>query len=399
MSVVQAGWPSRIVRALGQVVVSSAGAVVVPWAVGTEVPRPGSVGEVVGGGVFGWPGPGGAMRRPGASTRSRRPFAWWDVFDSEMTSQRSPASGFRRARVGHWRRWFATIVGVGGVIVVIVFGLAWRASGEIMDPPQAHYAWTLASYPALAAVAEPLTIRSSTGVTILGRLFPGRSDATIVLSHGFAGNQDEMLPVASALHAAGFTVVTYNERGRDGSGGSITMGPFEARDLRSVIDAVVRHRHVNPDEIGAFGFSLGADITILEAAGDPRVKAVVVDGSAPYLTAYAHERLTDIFLHPTARWTPLSSWLLELRTGVDLADNRPSAVVARISPRPILFIQSLADTEVLPWETIDTYRHARAPRQLWLVKGEQHEATVAPGGAATSARVSTFFAQALLHHR
>ena len=283
--------------------------------------------------------------------------------------------------------------------VAIILGQAWRASSDIMYPAAPHYAWNLTNYPALAQVVEPLTVHSSTGVTLVGRFFPGRYDATIVLSHGYGGDEDEMLPVANTLHAAGFTVVTYNERGRDGSGGATTMGPVEARDLRSVIDTVVRHAHVDPNDLGAFGFSLGSDITILEAAGDPRVRAVAVDGSAPYLTAYARERLSDILLDPTAEWTPLSSLLLELRTGADLAQNRAAAVVARISPRPILFLQGLADTEVKPWETIDTFKHARPPRELWLVKDEGHEATVAPGGAATSQRVAAFFARALLPRR
>jgi pimeloyl-ACP methyl ester carboxylesterase len=284
-----------------------------------------------------------------------------------------------------------------GVAVAIIFAQAWRASSHIMFPSAPHYAWNLADYPALASVVEPLTVRSSTGVTLVGRFFPGRSGATIVLSHGYGGDEDEMLPVANTLHAAGFTVVTYNERGRDGSGGSTSMGPLEATDLRSVIDAVVRHPHVNPNEVGAFGFSLGSDITILEAAGDRRVKAVAVDGSAPYLTAYRDASLSDIVLDPTTTWTPLSAWLLELRTGANLADNRAAAVVRRISPRPILFIQGLADTAVKPWETIDTFHHASKPRELWLVSHEGHDATVAPGGAATSTRVAAFFARALLH--
>jgi pimeloyl-ACP methyl ester carboxylesterase len=285
------------------------------------------------------------------------------------------------------------------VVLAVLFGLAWRASSEIMYPGPAHYRWDLADYPGLAAVAEPLTVHSSTGVTLTGRFFPGRDGATIVLSHGYGANEDEMLPVANALHAAGFTVVTYNERGRDGSGGSVTMGPLETRDLRSVIDALVHHPHVNPDEIGTFGFSLGSDITILEAAADRRVRAVAVDGSAPYLLAYARARFSTLILHPRALWTPLSVWLLEWRTGVELAQNHAAAVVARISPRPILFIQSLADTAIKPWETIDTFHHARPPRELWLVKGEQHEATVAPGGAATSPRLAAFFAAALLRAR
>jgi pimeloyl-ACP methyl ester carboxylesterase len=143
------------------------------------------------------------------------------------------------------RRLLAIAAATVGAVVAILFGLAWRASSDIMYPARPHYAWNLADYPALAAVLEPLRVRSSTGVTLLGRFFPGRYDATIVLSHGYGGDQDEMLPVANTLHATGFTVVTYNERGRDGSGGTATKGPLEAKDLRSVIDTVARHAHVN----------------------------------------------------------------------------------------------------------------------------------------------------------
>jgi fermentation-respiration switch protein FrsA (DUF1100 family) len=290
------------------------------------------------------------------------------------------------------------VIGVGVILglCVILVGLAWRASNELMSGPPAHYSWSLASYPALESVSEPFTVHSRTGVTLVARFFPGRSDATVILSHGYGGDQDEMLPVASTLHAAGLTVVTYDERGRGGSGGQGTWGALETSDLRSVVDAVIAHRHVDPNEIGEFGFSIGADISILEAARDPRVKAVVADASWPSLSGYMKSSLSDVILHPTAPYSPLALKLLELRTGANLGQVRPGAVIAKISPRPILLIQGLADTDVTPRDGVINFDYARAPKQLWLVKGEGHDATVAPGGAGTSARVARFFAHALL---
>lgn len=304
-----------------------------------------------------------------------------------------------------WRRIRASrgrlrILATGLVLLLAVCaGLlvpAWRASTALMYSPPAHYAWTLADYPALARVSETLTVPSATGATLVGRFFPGRYRATIVLSHGYGGDQDEVLPVASMLHAAGFTVVTYNERGRGGSTGQGTWGALETQDLRSVIDAVVRHPHVDPNVVAEFGFSIGADISILEAASDHRVKAVVADASWPTLTGYMKPRLSDIVLHPTRMYSPLALKLLELRTGADLNQVRPVGVIARISPRPILLIQGLADTDVVPHSGRVNYAHARPPRELWLVTGEGHEGTVAPGGAGASPRVATFFAHALL---
>jgi dipeptidyl aminopeptidase/acylaminoacyl peptidase len=258
------------------------------------------------------------------------------------------------------------------------------------------YAWNLADYPALAKSVEPFNVRSSTGVTLVGRFFRGRDDATIVLSHGYGGDEDEVLPVANALHRAGFTVVTYNERSRGGSGGEGTWGVLETVDLRSVITAVIRHPHVNPNEIGEFGFSIGADISIMEAADDKRVKAVVAAGSWPTLAGYMKSRLSDILLHPRSPYSPLALWLMELRTGVNLNTVRPVDDIARISPRPIFLIQGLADTDVNPHSAIVNYDRARAPRSLWMVKGEGHEQLVSPGGAASSPRVARFFERALL---
>src|ERR1700691_1683382 len=129
----------------------------------------------------------------------------------------SRPSGARR-----WRRLLAIVAGVFLTVSLALVGLACRASTHLMEDPPSHYPWRLADYPELARVTQPLTIHSSTGATLVGRFFRGRYGATIVLSHGYGGDQDEMLPVANTLHAAGFNVVTYNERGRQGSTGTGT---------------------------------------------------------------------------------------------------------------------------------------------------------------------------------
>lgn len=306
----------------------------------------------------------------------------------------NPPASESRARRPRWRLRIL-IAGIAVVLglCAIVGVLAWRDSNGLMSWPPAHYAWNLNDYPALAKVSQPFAVHSRTGVTLVGRFFRGRTGATVVLSHGYGGDQDEMLPVAQTLHAAGFTVVTYNERGRAGSGGQGTWGALETQDLRSVIDAVVRHPYVDRNRIAEFGFSIGADISILEAAADPRVKAVVADGSWPSLTGYLKSRLNDDITHPTA-W--LSFRFLELRTGADLGAVNPAAVIARISPRPILLMDGLADTDVTPAGSRANFASARSPRTLWLAPGEGHEDTVRPGGAATTPRLAAFFAHALL---
>ena len=277
---------------------------------------------------------------------------------------------------------------------------AWRGSNWAMYLPQVTYAWDLQSYPALARVATPIVVHSSTGATLTGRFFRGRLGATIILSHGCAGNQDEMLPVANMLHAAGFNVVTYNERGRGTSTGQITLGALETKDLRSVVDVVSRHAYVDPNRIGALGFSMGAGFTILEAAADPRVKAVVDVAGWAVAEHWLDPKLSDLWKRPTTMYSPLSLLLVQLRTGINISSLRPQDVIAKLSPRPVFIIQGLDDKNVSPNESRANYAHARGPKTLWLVKGANHYGMVGPTGAVTtSPRVAEFFAHALLGAR
>lgn len=306
--------------------------------------------------------------------------------------QRLPAD--RRPR--RLRRALMISAGILIGCLLILLALAWRASNSDMYFPKAHYPWSLADYPALARSSEPLTVHSQTGVRLTGRFFPGRSTSTVVLSGGYGGNQNEMLPVADSLHAAGFTVVTYDERGTGGSGGTGTWGALEERDLRSVIDTVAHHRGVATHDIGLFGFSIGGDISIIEAASDHRIRAVVAVGSWPSVQSYMKSSLIDVITRPTWMYTPLALELLQLRTGADLSTVRPGAFIAKISPRPIMLLDGLDDTDVTPRGTIANFRLARSPKTMWLVPGETHEGIVFPHGAATTGRVRAFFAKALL---
>jgi pimeloyl-ACP methyl ester carboxylesterase len=315
--------------------------------------------------------------------------------------QREPVTQ-RPPRVRRRRR---ALLIAAAALLIIVAGLAavsWWWSGRLLFDGPYQSPWSLNEYPQLKKVMKPLTVHSSTGVRLVGRLFPGRYRATIVLSHGYGGDQDDMLPAASSLHTAGFTVVTYNERGRGGSGGHGTWGALETNDLHSVIDTVVRLPQVNPNEIGELGQSIGADISIMEAAPDKRIKAVVAISSWPSLQYYWHWGLGDWFSqpnyfisHPKDLLRPFVIGMLELRIGTNLSGVRPVDYIGAISPRPIFLIQGTKDTDVAPQSAIVNYDHARAPRELWMVKGQGHYDIMSPGGAGTSERVVRFFLNAL----
>ena len=229
---------------------------------------------------------------------------------------------------------------------------------------------------------------SRSGLTLAGRFFRGRGRAAVVLSHGYGANQDELLPVVSALHAAGLGAFTYDMRGTGRTGGEVTFGTLEQQDLRSAVDHVAGRDDVDPGRIGAFGFSLGASVTLMAAADDRRIRAVVADSAWSDVDHWLTPRLDDAVLHPNDPFSPLSLRLVELRTPTRLGELHPHRDVRRISPRPILFLHGQADEAVPAKDSEINHAAAREPKELWVIPGARHGDSMRPGGAASSRRTT-----------
>ena len=290
------------------------------------------------------------------------------------------------------------MIAVPIVVVVLVlaaiFGLGWDASGKAIHPGAGDYAWELAEYPRL--VAEDVALESRTGASLSGRFFEGRTQAAIVLVHGYGGNQDEMLPIADELHEAGFSVFTYDQRGCGRSSGEVTFGGREQDDLLSVVDYLASRPDVDREQIGAFGFSMGGSTTLLAAARDPRIKAVAADSAWSDVRRWLRPSVAAVVTHPRDRFNALSLKIAEIRTGIDLDDLRPVDVVDRLSPRPLLLIHGAADDVVVPSESERNYAAANEPKELVLVPEAGHGDTIAPGQASMHAEVREFFERALV---
>jgi uncharacterized protein len=289
----------------------------------------------------------------------------------------------------------AVLAAVVLVLLVLgaVFGLAWKASGDAMHPGTAAFEWSLADYPSLKP--EEVTVRSRTGASLAGRFFPGREQATIVLTHGYGGNQDELLPTANALHEGGFSVFTYDLRGCGRSTGEVTFGAKERDDLRSVLDYLSTRDDVDRDRIGALGFSMGAATTIMVAGHDSRIKAVVDDSGWSDVHHWLRPSWRDAFLSPRNRFNALSLKLAERRADIDLDDLKPVRDVPLLAPRPLLIIHGTADGSVPIGDADELYAAAGQPKELWKLEEGVHSETVRPGGPTSSQRVVEFFRNAL----
>jgi ABC-2 type transport system ATP-binding protein len=122
-------------------------------------------------------------------------------------------------------------------------------------------------------------------VTIDATFYPsatkGRSPA-VLLAHGFGGDKDDSRTAARELAADGYAVLTWSARGFGKSTGEIALDSpdYEVKDTRQLIDWLAKRPDVLLDKagdprVGMTGPSYGGAISLLTAAYDQRVDAIV----------------------------------------------------------------------------------------------------------------------------
>jgi pimeloyl-ACP methyl ester carboxylesterase len=201
-----------------------------------------------------------------------------------------------------------------------------------------------------------------------------------------------MLPEARALVKSGYGVLLFDLRGHGESGGDgTTLGTLEQHDFESAIDFVTTRPEINPDRIGAVGFSIGAMLVAQVASRDPRVRAVVLEG--------AYTSLEEMIRHEENRWGAWGEWVaattLRLE-GVDSDTLRPAAVICRIAPRPVLIINGSADEDNPLAVARSLFSAACKPKELWVIPNAPHTGYAAAAGPALGEKLVDFFDTNLL---
>jgi ABC-2 type transport system ATP-binding protein len=104
----------------------------------------------------------------------------------------------------------------------------------------------------------------------------------VLLAHGFGGSKVDLATDARDLAAAGYVALTWTARGFGRSGGDIHLDNprFEVADAQRLIDLLATRPEVLLDgagdpRVGVAGGSYGGALSLLLAAADPRVDAIV----------------------------------------------------------------------------------------------------------------------------
>ncbi len=197
----------------------------------------------------------------------------------------------------------------------------------------------------------------------------------VILAHGFFNAKDAYLfcEIAKAL-AVHYDVVAFDFRGHGKSSGLFTWTSKECADLQAVVTYV---KSCGYDSIGLIGFSLGAAISLIEAAQNPDIKTVIAV-SAPY----------DFWKIDYHFWRPGMLDDLKLNLGYKAkgkgvrpshpwgAKVAPIDIVERLSPKPVLFIHGQEDWLINPRHSRELYNKAKEPKKLVILEGVGHAETM-----------------------
>ena len=288
------------------------------------------------------------------------------------------------------RYWGVSALGCISGVAILVGIIGWVGSERAIHPQPKHYVQSLADYPDLRPESIGFTSRNHT--RIAGSFFPGTRPTTLVLSHGYGEDREQMLPYVEFLHRAGFTVLTYDMRSRGKSGGdAVTLGALETSDLISAIDYLTARDDVDHGRIGAMGVSLGAAATILAAAEDRRIKAVVDDSGFSDARSVIGSSFEHFIGLPAFPFASITVAIAEWRTGVNLNRVRPVDVVGRIGPRPLFIIHCKGDTVVPPDQIERVFESANQPKEIWWVPTGGHIDGYKVARVEYERRVSEFF--------
>ncbi|HLQ60437.1 MAG TPA: alpha/beta hydrolase [Candidatus Acidoferrales bacterium] len=289
------------------------------------------------------------------------------------------------------------VLGLAGIVLLASYlavgALVYRRA---FSPPRPYFLDDFTFTPwEFQADCEEVDLVAADGVSFGAWFFrqPG-SPQTIVVSGGHKGQRQNLLGIAVALWRKGFNVLVYSYRGMPGSERApITMGIKEVLELQAVI-AFARTR-IKGARIGLLGFSMGAVVSLLGAAGEPGLEALVLDSPFSDLRLLLRERFRRTTLLPGAPFVWLAGLLLRWRAGCSLADCSPRQVLSALEPRPLFFIHGGADELTPLHHSRALYDAYRGPREIWVVQGAPHSGAYFADRALYVERVAGFFARHL----
>jgi predicted acyl esterase len=234
----------------------------------------------------------------------------------------------------------------------------------------------------------------------------GKGPAPLVVMPGSWGGAAAMYHVLGMRFAqSGYQVVAYAQRGWGGSTGDADFGGAKTQqDATAVIDWALAHTRADAQHIGMLGASYGAGISLLTAAHDKRVRAVVALSTWTDVAAAFDQNGTpntsalQVLIGPS-RQGHFDATVLSLRKTLVTAPADMGAALRKISPdrSPMTYVDDLnknqpaimlangfEDSIFNPAQLLPFYDKLTTPKRLELAPGDHGgpELAAFTGGAS-----------------
>lgn len=252
------------------------------------------------------------------------------------------------------------------LLAVLFAALGVWGAGAILSLPAAR---KIENLPGGFAV-EPVAFASQSGATLRGWFIPGQPGAGIViLMHGYRGDRSQMAGRVPFLVQAEYGVLLFDFQAHGESvGKQITLGYLESLDAQAAV-AFIKERYP-AEKVGVVGLSLGGAAAVLATPPLP-IDALILEMVYPDIHRATANRLARYMGNWARPFTPLLTWQLKPRLGIDENALRPIARVS-VLPVPKLFIAGEKDRHTPLSESAELFAAAQAPKEFWVVPGAPH---------------------------
>jgi fermentation-respiration switch protein FrsA (DUF1100 family) len=289
----------------------------------------------------------------------------------------------------NWRYWlnillFIVVIFFLGFAVLVVT-LSYKQSQSYLHP--ARHKATGETLKAKNIPYRDVEFTAGDGLKLSAWYTPPQNGAVILVAHGHGDCRKEDIYALFASH--GYGVVAWDFRAHGKSGGDFTsLGYYEVLDAKAALDFALSQPGVK--HIGAWGGSMGGVTMIRAAAKYPQIEALVSDSAFSTLSDELNKRV------PYPVINPLVKFFAEQQTGLKLEQVRAVDDIGRISPRPVMIIQSSNDQMIPLDSALRFYENAGSPKSLWIVDKASHLGVYGMYAEEYTRKVVQFFSDYLL---
>ncbi len=205
---------------------------------------------------------------------------------------------------------------------------------------------------------EDVTVTTADGVELPGWYIPGENGAAVMVQHGILGARQGHLAKAAILHRHGYGVLLTTTGCHDGREGGRML------DLEAWYQYLLTRDDVDPNRIGMVGESLGGAISLMYAAENQEIRAVVS------LSTFASvdEAIDRCNFVPHLVCVPLAPLILSKEAecaGPEVAEAVPLEWIKGMSPRPVFILHGVNDDVAGSDAGQRLYDAAGEPKELW----------------------------------